>query len=171
MPIKVRCSCGKTYNIADKLAGKKFRCKSCDKILSIARPAPRAKAKTANGDDDSGFLDMDLDAEFSQMAAVEQPRMEETEEESPFLDPRTRRDPRVADLNKTDAEPAAKYVPQPSTAERTGKALLALTGIVLGVGLLVGMGMLWKQGVRWRGLGGLGIILIIGGVRMLADGD
>ena len=173
MTISVPCSCGKSYKVADKLAGKKFKCKACDTVLAIRRPAARAKAKKAKTDEDSDFLDMDLDSEFSQMAAVERPRSDSyEEEESPFLDARTRREPRVADLNKTDAELADKYIPQPSGVEKTAKVVLALAGIVLGIGMVIGTWFLWsKQGIRWRGLGAIGIFFIIGGVRMLVDGD
>ena len=38
MPIDVPCDCGKKYRLKDELAGKKFKCKECQKIL-VASPA------------------------------------------------------------------------------------------------------------------------------------
>jgi len=41
MPIRVRCTdCGAEYNLADRLAGKKIRCKKCESVLAV--PAPEA---------------------------------------------------------------------------------------------------------------------------------
>ena len=52
MPIEVACSCGKQYRLKEEMAGKKFRCKGCEKILtaqsvSAAAPAPAKTAKPA----------------------------------------------------------------------------------------------------------------------------
>ena len=39
MPIKVQCnSCGKVYQIADALAGKKVKCKNCGAVFPIPNP-------------------------------------------------------------------------------------------------------------------------------------
>lgn len=58
MPIQVPCACGKRYNVADKLAGKRFKCKSCDEVLTV----PAAIVE----DDEFAFMDADLDDEFAQ---------------------------------------------------------------------------------------------------------
>ncbi|MEW4487299.1 hypothetical protein AB1L42_04410 [Thalassoglobus sp. JC818] len=40
MPIRATCrECGKSYNVRDELAGKKFRCKQCQKPVSVPQPA------------------------------------------------------------------------------------------------------------------------------------
>lgn len=37
MPVEVSCTaCGRSYRLADELAGKKFRCKGCDELVLIA---------------------------------------------------------------------------------------------------------------------------------------
>lgn len=173
MPIQVRCSCGKTYNVADRLAGKKFKCQGCDKALAIRRPAPQAKVSTADTGGEDGFLEMDLDSEFSQMAEIERPAAPEPEYlQSQFADPRERRDPRVANMSLTDDQLAATLIPGPTRAERTGKFFLGLTGVAVGIGaVIVGMTLWAQQGIRIRGLVVLGIFLLIGGAKALAGED
>jgi hypothetical protein len=40
MAIKVKCSgCGKTYQVKDEAAGKKIRCKDCEKLIPVPKPA------------------------------------------------------------------------------------------------------------------------------------
>ena len=173
MPIKVRCSCGKVYNVADKLAGKKFKCKGCDKVWAIRRPAPRAKVSTADSGGDDGFLEMDLDSEFAQMAEIERPAPSESEyPESQFADPRERRDPRVANMSLTDDQLAATLIPGPTRGERTGKFILGLTGVAVGIGAVILGITLWsQQGIRIRGLIVLGIFLFVGGAKALTGND
>lgn len=59
MPIRVDCSCGQRYQVADEHAGKRLKCKSCQAVLAIptpgraktspvaAQPAPQSVAKAA----------------------------------------------------------------------------------------------------------------------------
>lgn len=35
MAIQVRCQCGKTYNLGDDKAGKRFRCQACQEIVEV----------------------------------------------------------------------------------------------------------------------------------------
>lgn len=37
MPVLVRCSCGKRYQVADRFRGNTLRCKACNKVLKISR--------------------------------------------------------------------------------------------------------------------------------------
>ncbi len=44
MPIEFSChQCGKTYRVADSLAGKKVRCKVCGEMVSVSNPEKRAQ--------------------------------------------------------------------------------------------------------------------------------
>jgi hypothetical protein len=46
MPLRVQCpQCAATYNLADSLAGKKFRCKKCQGIVAVPVPAPQEVAE------------------------------------------------------------------------------------------------------------------------------
>jgi hypothetical protein len=50
MPIRVRCTeCDSEYNLADKLAGKKIRCKKCENIIAV--PAEEIMDVTEAADD------------------------------------------------------------------------------------------------------------------------
>ena len=35
MPIAISCDCGKNYRLKDSLAGKKFRCSECDRVVKV----------------------------------------------------------------------------------------------------------------------------------------
>ena len=49
MAIKVKCSgCSKVYQVKDEAAGKKIRCKECDKLI----PVPKPKAPKVEEEDD-----------------------------------------------------------------------------------------------------------------------
>ena len=39
MSIAVQCDCGKKYQVGDDKAGKKFRCKACNEVVAIPKPA------------------------------------------------------------------------------------------------------------------------------------
>lgn len=169
MPIKVRCSCGKSYNVADKLAGKKFKCKGCDNVLAVRRPAPRAKAKAAGDDADSGFLDMDLDSEFSRMASVQRPQTAAVEDE-PY-DITQERDYRYVGEAGSDEELRAKYQPHSAGVERSAALVLGILGIVIGVGLIAATIVIRvKFGWRIRGLAWLGGASLVGGIGMVVKG-
>lgn len=36
MPIKVACTCGKSFDVADKFAGKRVKCPACSEAVSVA---------------------------------------------------------------------------------------------------------------------------------------
>lgn len=38
MPIPVRCSCGRSYQLRDDLAGKRVRCAGCQEPITVPRP-------------------------------------------------------------------------------------------------------------------------------------
>jgi len=166
MTISVPCSCGKSYKVADKLAGKKFKCKACDKVLAIRRPAARAKAKTAKTDEDSDFLDMDLDSEFSQMAAVERPAYdEEDDDEWDMAQERDYRFPNGDPSNATSMPHSQQYG---DGVERTAAIVFGVAGILIGVGLIGGgIYLRVNHGWRIRGFIGLGIISFFSGVGAL----
>jgi hypothetical protein len=48
MTLSVDCECGKSYRLADDAAGRRFKCKSCGKILTAPR-SPGAEAPVAAG--------------------------------------------------------------------------------------------------------------------------
>jgi len=42
MPVRTKCGeCGKSYNVKDGMAGKKFRCKQCQHIVVVPKPKPK----------------------------------------------------------------------------------------------------------------------------------
>ncbi|QDT47204.1 hypothetical protein Pan258_12350 [Symmachiella dynata] len=168
MTISVPCSCGKSYKVADKLAGKKFKCKACDKVLAIPRPAARKKAKTAKTDEDSDFLDMDLDSEFSRMAAVERPRSNDDDDE---WDVTQQRDYRFANGDPNSAEPLQRSYQQGMGVEQTAAIVLGVLAICIGIGL-IGSGIYLRvnHGWRIRGFIGLGITSLVSGVGFLVKG-
>ncbi|TWT46972.1 hypothetical protein KOR42_43160 [Thalassoglobus neptunius] len=60
MPIRATCrECGKSYNVRDELAGKKFRCKQCQKPVSVPQPAvlEEEEAEEDLWDSDFGSFD------------------------------------------------------------------------------------------------------------------
>jgi hypothetical protein len=62
MPVEARCSgCGRQYRLKDRLAGKKFRCRTCRTVVSV----PDAKATSDPWDD------LDLDSSRDQPGPAE----------------------------------------------------------------------------------------------------
>ena len=52
MPIDVTCNCGKSYHLADQLAGKRIRCKVCNGVVDV--PAPMDELEDAGEYDVAG---------------------------------------------------------------------------------------------------------------------
>ncbi len=40
MPIPLSCSCGRSFNLKDELAGRKVRCPECRTVLAVPNPEP-----------------------------------------------------------------------------------------------------------------------------------
>ena len=68
MSLSVKCPCGKTWTVADQLAGKRIKCKACGAALSVGSAEsspPRQRQRNARADDDDdpfGELDLEGDA-------------------------------------------------------------------------------------------------------------
>jgi len=150
MPINVRCSCGKGYKVAEKLAGKKIRCQVCENVLTIRRPAAVATKQPAGSNgSDSGFLDMDLDSEFSQMRTVEH-RREEESQESRFMDPRERTGLKEAGLDKPAPKQAEIYIPSVPLLEKGIEKMIPALGLGLGLAILGAFFLLvMNYGIFW----------------------
>ena len=168
MSITVRCPCGKAYKVADKLVGKKIKCKSCEKVLAIAQPLAKTKLEGASSDDDSGFLDVDLDAEYSQMAAVKRARPQQEEPESQFADPFERRGLAAAGLDVSQNKEPRFYIPSMPRVEKVISKLLPLMGVALGLLMIFGTYLISVHyGYFWPFLGAAGIILAIVSLNLL----
>ncbi|TWU11847.1 hypothetical protein CA54_06590 [Symmachiella macrocystis] len=168
MSITVRCPCGKAYKVADKLAGKKIKCKSCDKVLAIAQPRAKTKREVASSDDDSGFLDVDLDAEYSQMTAVKRARPRQDESESQFADPFERRGLAAAGLDVSQNKEPRFFIPSMPRVEKVVSKLIPLMGVVLGLLMIFGTYLISVHyGYFWPFLGAAGIVVSIVSLNLL----
>ncbi len=67
MPLSVACTCGKSYQVNESLAGKRVKCKACGASLTV--PQPGEKQLTAAADDDD-FRLAPVEAPASRSAAV-----------------------------------------------------------------------------------------------------
>ncbi len=114
MPIQVNCSCGKSYRLADNLAGKRFKCKSCSKVLTIQN-------QTAEDEDEFGFMDVDLDAEFTN---------------APSLPPAPKRQ---ATLKHKKKAPAKRREPSNWTAGRVMKKFFGVLAMLFVAIMVLGM--------------------------------
>lgn len=168
MSITVRCPCGKAYKVADKLAGKKIKCKSCEKVLAIAQPLANTKLEGISSDDDSGFLDVDLDAEYSQMTAVKRARPKQSESESQFADPFERRGLAAAGLDVSQNKEPRFYIPSMPRVEKVISKLLPSMGVALGLLMIFGTYLISVHyGYFWPFLGAAGIIVAIVSLNLL----
>lgn len=62
MPITVTCDCGRSYQIASKNAGKKFRCKECGDMVRVPNTSANRRSKPARAEElpqDSGRTGFD----------------------------------------------------------------------------------------------------------------
>ncbi len=172
MPITVRCSCGKSYQVADKLAGKKFRCKSCESVLAVKRPVARTKVNADRGDPDSGFMDVDLDAEFAQMTEVARQAPESRYPESQFAHPSERFGLKEAGLDRPDESRNQPLIPEMPLVEKIVAKLLPLLGVCLGLGMIAATYLLIVHAqLFWPFLGVAGIIVTIVFLNKLLSGD
>ncbi|QDT47202.1 hypothetical protein Pan258_12330 [Symmachiella dynata] len=168
MSITVRCPCGKAYKVADKLAGKKIKCKVCEKVLAIPRPVAKTKRDGISSDDDSGFLDVDLDAEYSQMAAVKRARPKQSESESQFADPFERRGLAAAGLDVSQNKEPRFFIPSMPRVEKVVSKLIPLMGVALGLLMMLGTYLLFVYyRLFWPFLGAAGIIVAIVSLNLL----
>jgi uncharacterized protein YxjI len=101
--MRVQCSCGKSLNVADKLAGKRIRCPACSAVLTVAEesapaaeeveapPAPPQKRQaTEEGGAEAprpakkqAIAEEDEEVEVAPPANKKQPAAEEEEDEAP----------------------------------------------------------------------------------------
>ncbi|WP_417851343.1 hypothetical protein [Thalassoglobus sp.] len=81
MPIAFKCSCGKVYKVPDDAAGKKFKCKACEKPLQVPAPGARKAKKKVPAEHDPFSMDFGLEDDAAPAALP--PRRKKGGESSP----------------------------------------------------------------------------------------
>ncbi len=61
MPIAFKCSCGKAYKVPENAAGKKFKCKECEKPLQVPASGAKKKKKKVPEEYDPFSMDFGLE--------------------------------------------------------------------------------------------------------------
>jgi hypothetical protein len=113
MPISVNCpSCGRSYNVKDDAAGKKFRCKQCEAVVSV----PDAPAEAEGESDPWDNLDL---------STAEDPYGDGETDEAPAQTPVRRRKKKA--IKKSSGMPVSVIV---AIACEVCLILLNMVGIV-----------------------------------------
>ncbi len=72
MPITFSCPGGKSYTVADKLAGERTHCPACRAALTVPEPVFELSAADAIGEVDGGDVVEDCEVVESEVAVVEE---------------------------------------------------------------------------------------------------
>src|SRR6186997_2406020 len=125
MPISMRCpGCQTRFELADDLAGKRIKCKSCGDIFRLPQPAPAKKARDDEDDDRrTGRYSRPVDDDDRRTGRYRKP-VEEEDDDRPARSRRREDDSDDELPRRRDNEDAAPR-------KKTSKALLIALPLAL----------------------------------------
>jgi hypothetical protein len=139
MPIHAQCSCGKSYQVKDELAGRKVRCAACQAVIVVPKPS-------REGDLDDRALQF-LMTEDAPMPRRPSPPERQEAIQADLPRPAPKLPPASATTKPAKPQPPTERPSSRSPQrERRHRALVVSPGIITGVLMMVGA-------VVWFGLG------------------